>query len=187
MPPDAHPPHAPPDCAVRRSGPDAHGRQDRGTGLLFRFHLVDVRDLDGEALLASGYLGHNLIALLTRLGNQPDTMRRILERIAEGSVESREQAMAELLILAGLRKRVAEVREEAKKMPILNDIMDHEVIGPAIRQGRMEILLALIDKRFGKLSPRIHERLDALTYEELKAAGLRLLDAERIEDIFPDS
>jgi hypothetical protein len=141
-----------------------------------------------DPMLASRNLGDNVIALLTRLGNQPETMRRILERIAEGSAENREQAMAELSILAGLRKREGEFREEAKKMPILNDIMDHEIIGPAIRQGRaegwIEILLSQMEKRFGSVSPQVRERLATLKPEELKAASLRLLDAERIDDLF---
>ena len=44
--------------------------------------LVDVRDLDGEALLASGNPGDNIIAILTQLGNRPGTVRRVLQRIA---------------------------------------------------------------------------------------------------------
>ena len=77
-------------------------------------------------------------------------------------------------------------------MPILNDIMDNEIFGPAIRQGlaqgraegQIEILLDLAEKRFGSVPPRIRKRLAALKPEQLKAAALRLLDAERIEDLF---
>ncbi len=85
-------------------------------------------------------------------------------------------------------------------MPILNDIMDNEIFGPAIRQGRaegraegrtegraegqIEILLDQAEKRFGAVPPRIRKRLTALKPEQLKAAALRLLDAERIEDLF---
>jgi flagellar biosynthesis/type III secretory pathway protein FliH len=48
-------------------------------------------------------------------------------------------------------------------MPILNDILDHEVVGPAIReglqkgleqglqQGRQDILRRILEKRFGSL------------------------------------
>jgi hypothetical protein len=31
-----------------------------------RFHLVDIRDLDGERLLASAHMGDNVLAVLTR-------------------------------------------------------------------------------------------------------------------------
>ena len=170
----------------------------------YRFHLVDIRDLDGETLMASRNLGDNVIAVLTRLGSQPDTVRRILERIANRQTPERDEALAELLIVAGLRRMTGAVKREAKRMPILNDIMDNEVFGPLIRQGRAEgraegkaegkaegraegqreILLGLIEKRFGRVPPRLGKRLAALKPEQIKAVGLRLLDAQRIEDLF---
>ena len=158
----------------------------------YRFHLVDIRDLDGETLMASRNLGDNVIAVLTMLGSQPDTVRRILERIANRQAPERDEGLAELLIVAGLRRMTGEVKREAKRMPILNDIMDNEVFGPLIRQGRaegraegqMEILLGQIEKRFGRVPPRLGKRLAALKPEQIKAVGLRLLDAQRIEDLF---
>jgi hypothetical protein len=175
-----------------------------GTDFWLRYHLVDVRDLDGEALLASANPGDNIIALLTRLGERTDTVLRILERIAAAPDAERSRAMAELLILACLRKRDGAVREEAKKMPILNDIMDSEIFGPLIRQGRAEgraegrvegevegrvkgqvaLLLRLMEKRFGAVPRRYRTRLAALAPAELESVGLRLMDAERIEDLF---
>lgn len=177
---------APMRMADRISGPD----------FWLRYHLVDVRDLDGEALLASQSLGDNVIALLTRLGERSDTVGRILHPISAGPDAERSQAMAELLIVACLRKRDIAVREEAKKMPILNDIMDSEVFGPLIRQGRAEgraegrsegqmtLLLRLVEKRFGSVPERYRARLASLSSAELEAAGLRLMDAARLEDLF---
>ena len=89
-------------------------------------------------------------------------------------------------------------------MPILNDIMDHGVIGPLLRQGRAEgrveglvdgriegrvegelaLLRRLIEKKFGVISLRFRKRLEALKPAEIEAAGLRLLDATSIEDLF---
>jgi hypothetical protein len=156
--------------------------------LSYRFHIVDIRDLDGEALLASRNLGDNIIAILTRLGSQPDIVRRILERIAKGPAEERGEAMEEFSILAGLRRLTAEVQKEAEKVPILNDIMDDEFLGPLIRKGRAEgqreILLAQVEQRFGPLTPRIRKRLTALKPKQIKSAALRVLDAERVEDLF---
>jgi hypothetical protein len=169
---------APLRMAGRIAGPD----------LWLRYHLVDVRDLDGEALLASGNVGDNVIVLLTRLGERAETIGRILERIAAGPEAERSQAMAELLIVACLRKLDRTVREEAKKMPILNDIMDSEVFGPLLRQGRsegqVELILSMAETRFGSVPDRYRARLEALPPAELKAAGLRLMDAQRIEDLF---
>jgi hypothetical protein len=86
----------------------------------------------------------------------------------------------------------AEARREARKMPVLNDIMDNKVIGPAIRQGlrqgrvegQVEMLLSLIEKRFGRVPLDVSRRISALKPTQLKRAGLRLLDARRIEDLF---
>ena len=164
--------------------------KDRAEGLDFfvRFHLVDIRDLDGERLLASTNLGDNVLAVLTSLSERPKVVRRILERIAAGRPVERDQALAELFIVAGLRKMEGEARREARKMPILNDIMDNEVIGPLIRQGRaegqLEIVLSMIEKRFGRVTPAVSQRIAALKPAQLKRVALRLLDARRIEDLF---
>ena len=104
----------------------------------------------------------------------------------------RGEALTELSILAGLRRLTGEVKREAKKMPIVEDIMDNEIFGPAIRkglaqgrvEGQMEILQGQIEKRFGRVPPGIRQRLEALKPAQIKAASLRLLDAKRIEDLF---
>jgi hypothetical protein len=101
-----------------------------------RFHLVDIRDLDGERLLASGNVGDGVLAVLTRIGDHLEGVRRILERIAVGPASLRDEALAELFIVAGLRKMEGEARREARTMPILNDIMDNKVIGPDLLLGR---------------------------------------------------
>ena len=167
-----------------------------GPGVSVRFHLVDIRDLDGEQLLASANMGDNVLAVLTRLGEQPKVVRRVLERIAGGSPDERDQALAELFILAELRKIAGNVKREVEKMPILLDIMDNEVLGPVLRkgllqgrlegrvEGQVEILLSLIQKRFGRIPPAVAQRIAALKPAQLKRVGLRLLDAQRIEDLF---
>jgi hypothetical protein len=163
-----------------------------GPDLSYRFHMVDIRDLDGEALLASRNLGDNVIAILTAIGSQPGTVRRILERIAKGPAAERDEALAEFLILAGLRRLKDEVRKEARRMPIHLDIMDNELIGPLIRQkqedarvkGQIDFFVLQLEKRFGRVPARIKKRLGSLNPEQCKAASVNIFDAERIEDIF---
>ncbi len=77
-------------------------------------------------------------------------------------------------------------------MPILNDIMDHEVIGPAIRQGReegrqegrQEVLRRLLERRFGPLPDWAATRLDNLSTSEFDEVTIRVLDAASLEDLF---
>src|ERR1022692_3618335 len=157
--------------------------KDRVEGLdvSVRFHLVDVRDLDGEELLASAHVGDNVLAVLTRLSEQPKVVRRILERIGAGSPEERDTALAELLILAKLRRLSGVVKRETEKMPIMEDIMDHDVIGPAIRkglrqgrvEGQVEILRKMIQKRFGSIPPAVGQRIAALKPAQLNRVAVR--------------
>ena len=77
-------------------------------------------------------------------------------------------------------------------MPIQENILDHEVIGPLVLRGRLEgrvegqfaLLLRLIEKRFGEIPPSVLKRITALPSSQVEIAGLRLLDAIDIEDLF---
>jgi hypothetical protein len=159
-----------------------------GPGGVFRFDLVDIRELDGEILLASENPGDNVIAILTGLGSAPDAVRRVLKRIAASPPEERDEALAELAIFTGLRKLDDELKREIKLMPIQEDIMENTIVGPMLRQasfnGQMRLILTLIEERFGSASPGIRHRLAALTPEDLEAAGRRILKAKRVEDLF---
>jgi len=104
----------------------------------------------------------------------------------------RRSTFAQFLIISGLRRLAPVVREEAAKMPILNDIMDHEVIGPAIRQGleqgrhegRSNVLKRQLEKRFGSLPEWVEPRLSALSVSELDDLAVRVFDVTRIEELF---
>ena len=61
---------------------------------------VDIRELDGERLLESEDVGDNVIAILTRLRDHRDAVRRIVERIAGLMPAERATALGQLLILA---------------------------------------------------------------------------------------
>jgi predicted transposase YdaD len=168
--------------------------------LRYRFHIVDVRDLDGDALLRSPHVGDNVIAVLTAIGGEPKNLRRILKRIAACRPADRAGALSELLILAGLRKLRPEIVREVKKMPILDDFVDDEVFGPLILRGRaegrvegrvegraegqMDLVVGQIAKRFGRLRPELRKRLHSLKPDELTAVGLRLFDARTVDDLF---
>ena len=164
------------------------------------YTLVDIRALDAETLLASPFAADSIIAILARHRDRREAIRRILERIAKLESGAREVAFAKLMILAGLRKLGDSIRTEVKHMPILDDIMDHDVIGPAIREGiqkgkaegrqegreeeAISMLRGLIKKRFGMLTREVDERLGRMSLGEIESLSLRLFDAKSIEDIF---
>lgn len=162
------------------SGPDS-----ANPAFSFRYTLFDIRDLDGIALLESTHIEDNIMAILTRLQNQGGIVRKILARIARLEEPARRAMFTKFLIISGLRRLEQTVREEARKMPILNDILSHEVIGPAILQGRQEILRKLIEKRFGPIPVWLDARLAGLSSSELDDVAVRLLDDVSLEDLFP--
>ncbi len=51
----------------------------RGDDVWFRYRLIDIRGLDGERLLESEEVGDNVIAILARLRDHKDAVRRIVE------------------------------------------------------------------------------------------------------------
>jgi predicted transposase YdaD len=183
-----------------------HGRV-RSAAITFDCRILDIREMDGDALLESGSLDDNIISLLAGLReglrNGSETVRRILSRIAESDEGRRAEAIAELMIVAGLRSLATVVKGEIERMPILNDIMDHEVFGPKIREalaaGRVEgwvegrregvvdgertLLLGLIQKRFGTLPEWARSRVLSLSAGELEEIAPRVLDAATLEDV----
>ena len=160
----------------------------RGPHLEYSYRLVDVRDLDGERLLRSGRVDDNIVGLLTRIPDQRKAARVVVQRIKRLREGERQSALARLVILAGLRKTLGKmVEEEARKVPILNDILDHEVIGPEIKKGiqmgELKIVRRLIKKRFGSVPNWAEERLAKLSAKELEDLSVRVLDAKSIESL----
>ncbi len=71
------------------------------------------------------------------------------------------------------------------------DLSDNEVLGPAYRQGleegrknQLTMVQELIEQRLGKLPEWVEEKLAQSSTDELKAVGLRVLNASSFEDLF---
>ena len=174
----------------------------------FACRIADIREFDGEKLLASPQLEDNIISILAKVKDHRAAVRRILSSIVSGKPENRSSAVSTFLILAGLRKLEALIEQEASQMPLLDDIMDHAVLGrefkrglaqgreQGVQQGREQgveqgrhdgelfLLLRLAEKRFGNIPAPLKDRLANLPVAELESATLRLLDARTAEDIF---
>jgi predicted transposase YdaD len=169
-------------------------------GLSFEVVMVDIRSLDGEPLLESDSLDDNIVSILARQPDARRAVRRVLEKIAVIGSERRAKALAELMLLAGLRSLGGFIKEESRDMPILTDIMDHDLFGPLLRQGmaagRVEgrteglaeggraVFQRLVTKRFGTTPDWVNERISQLGIEELENLSARLLDARSLEELF---
>lgn len=180
----------------------------------FRYHLVDIRDVDCTALIESESLSDNLLALLGKLENKQEVMRRILRKMAKLEKNQRADMLEKLAILAGLRP--AEIPQliiqELDEMPITIDLDENplfvnyakrvveravkeaEVLAEARGEARGEqrgkrteavaILRRLLEKRFGALPEWVNLRLESAPTEQLEVWSEQLFDATRLEDVF---
>jgi hypothetical protein len=124
-----------------------------------------------------------------------EAVHKIVERIASLAMAERETALAQLMILAGLRHLSNAVEQETRKMPIDLDIREHEVLGPMFREaeqkgrqegryeGEITILRRQLEKRFGALPGWAVEKLAALSASELEDLSERVLDAKSMEEL----
>jgi hypothetical protein len=162
-----------------------------GPRFSFSYELRDLRDLDGETLLDSPDLGDNVLAVLARLRDRKAAVAEIVRRIADLDATKREDAIAQLIILAGLRGLEETVEEEIRNMPILNDIMEHKVLGREYRRGEaagvqtgeLRMLRRLLVARFGEIPAPVEDFLSRQSPDALETLSVRLLKADRIEDL----
>ncbi len=171
-------------------------RHLKASRFTFECDIVDIRSFEPTELLQSPRLEDNILAVLTRFSGRPADVRQILNRIAEAPPDRRKAAVAELMILAGLRQFGSIIEEEIKKMPIVIDLNTHTVFGPHYRRGLKEgieegvgqgirqNLTSLITHRFGKIPARYARRLNAMSSPELQALSDRLFSAETISELF---
>ncbi len=167
--------------------------------LAFRYEVADMRDLDGEPLLESAETSDNVIAVLARLRDEREAVRRILTRVAQLDQEAKGLAFQQLIRLAGLRQLEEYVEQEARKMPLLDDIMDNKVLGrerrrgieigreeglhEGLQKGELKMLSRQIEKRFGKVPAWAADILEKKTTAELEELGLRILDVDSLESL----
>ncbi len=175
----------------------------RGPKQWFGYEIVDVRCWAAEPLLDSSHIGDNLLAILANLHDRRDAVRRILEKIAGLEPGERSATLTQFGILSGLRKMGELVKEEVRKMPILEDIMGHDLLGPILRkgleqgreegreegrqegrfEGELAILRRQIERRFGPVPDWAEKRLAARSASELLDLSVRLLDAQSLEQL----
>ena len=158
----------------------------------FRYELIDVRQIDANDFLLGPASAGNVLAILGRVKKPEDTVREVLSRIAQLPSDQRPLALQQLMILSGLRGLEEFVRKEVQHMPLEINLLENAVIGPALRQGieqglregRLSIIRRMLTHRFGQLPEWVEPRLSILSGEQLEDFSDRLLDTQRLEDLF---
>ncbi len=166
------------------------------------FTLIDMREADGEPLVASPEPSDNVLGILGRLKDQRAALRGVLDKLKRLDREQAEFYYQSLLVLAGLRGLEEAVKEEAKMLTI--DISENKVLGPAYNRGRQEglqegrqegrregrqealrdLLLHQIESRFGPLPAWVEAQLSQRPSQNLEQIGMRLFEAATLDELF---
>ncbi len=173
----------------------------RHKNLTFQYEVIDIRDFSAEPLLTSDSPADNLLALLCRNGSDRESVRRIIRKLGKLPEKERIDRLTQLLILSGLRKAERLIIEETKPMSLQIDLMENSVIREFVlnrvkeskersekrgrKLGQSELLRLQLEQRFGKLPKWALKLIDEADVKTLEDWGLKLLDAERLEDVLP--
>ncbi len=160
--------------------------------LEYRYRVIDVREIDGDWLLENGDVEESIFAILCKLKDQREAVTRILERISHLPLAQQREAVAELLILSGLRGLKALIQEEVARMPVSIDIHENEFLEEIYQEGLekgaapfREILLDVLDQRFGTLSPDTRQRIQTADLAMIQTWTRKLLGpATTLDQIF---
>jgi hypothetical protein len=149
----------------------------------YEFQLLDIRDVDGEPLLASEDWGDNLLALLTSV-EQERVLQRVERQIRSLKGEEQETAARLFVIVSGIIGLEGAVVERLNMI----DIMENKVLGPAILKGMLKgevaMLTGQLEEQFGPVPDWVTEKLASANEAELMAWSKRILHAGTLNDVF---
>ena len=162
---------------------------------LFRFELVDIREIDGDRLLASREVSDNVIGILGRVADSRGALRRLVNRIAKMRPDDRATYLNALLVVAGLRGLEPLVEREAKNVPVLINILDNKVLGreykrgldegleKGLQRGQTILVRRQLKRRFGPIPAWVEQRLKKATTDQLEAWAVKLLEAKSLKEL----
>ncbi len=170
--------------------------------LSFHYEVVDIRSIDCRELLDSPSLEENILAILCRIDNQKEVIQEILYRISELPNKARADALTKLVIISRLRRLETVVKEEAEEMSLTFNLMENDVFRPIImkaqrdseqigeqrgeQKGEAKMLTHQLQRRFGNIPDWANERIAKAESSSLEEWGLRIFDAESLDDVFAD-
>ncbi len=161
--------------------------------------MVDIRSIDCRALMDSPSLEENILAILCRIDNQKEVIQEILYRISELPIKARADALTKLVVLSRLRRLEMVVKTEAEEMSLTFNLMENDVFRPIIMKMQMEsqqigeqkgeakMLTHQLQRRFGDVPDWVNEKIAQAESPSLETWGLRILDAQSLDDVFENS
>ena len=156
------------------------------------FSILNLREMDGEVLLASEHWADNEWALLTKTDPEK-VIRVVMEKLRTLSGAEQEVAASTFVIIGGILGIEGELERRLRTEMI--NLLENKVLGPAIRQGleqglregrskgMAEALRTMLEKRFGRLPAWAQTRLGEASPDLLNGWILRLDEANTLEQI----
>ena len=162
-------------------------------GIQVKYQLVDIREFDAGALLASGNPGDFALALLAHGGVRK--MREILRKANELPEPQRRRVFTQMAILSGLRGASEQITMEMNSMGLYVEIESNAFLrnirNSALAEGRNEgrveggasIVRRLLQSKFGPLPEWASERLEHATAEQAEQWSDRVLNARTLTEV----
>jgi len=175
-------------------------------GLLYRYGVIDVKEIPCDVLLESERAEDLVIAFLCRITDKRRLFRKLKERLY--NLDSRERAdfLAKILTILGLRPMLKEEvlslvkevggmpitvrleKELVENFPVIGDLVKkglqeglQQGIQRGIQRGRQESLIKILEARFGEIGESLKERINYI--EEVEKLEELLIRAIRVSDL----
>ena len=155
----------------------------------FRYGVMDIREIEAEALIRTGNHGDLALAVLARGGQ--GLLGDILRQAAAVKGSRRNQLLAKILILSGLRGVSGRVEWELNHMGVVIDVRKNpvlmrwgrEFLAEGRSQGINEVLQLLLETKFGPLPKWARERMAKSTPAQAERWAKKVLTAETLEAV----
>jgi predicted transposase/invertase (TIGR01784 family) len=154
-----------------------------------QFRVIRLWEMPSQPLLESK--GLLPFAVLSQSDNRENLLRQISQKIE--TIESRKEKSnlaASTAIIAGLVLKPPIIQRLLREEIMKESLMYQEILGEGRQEGEAILVLRLLNRRLGQLSPNLLERIRSLSVENLENLGEALLDFQSEEDLkqwFSDS
>ena len=171
-------------------------------GVRYGYDLIDIRDIDADVLMR-GNAGDLALAVLA--GGGPKRLPEILAKAAGLKGAARERALAQILVLSGLRGMVGKVELEMKNMSVVIDIRKNHVLmkwrkeaieeglaegiargiaegkAKGHAEGRAGLLRQVLEAKFGALPAWAQDRLLKGSTRDFDRWAKKVIAADNLE------
>jgi len=178
--------------------------------LIYRYRVIDIREIPCDVLLESERAEDLVIAFLCRITDKSELFRRLKERLE--NLDSRERAdfLAKILTILGLRPMLKEEvlsfvkevgrmpitvrleKELVENFPVIGDLVKKGIqeglqqglqqgVQQGIQKGKQEALIRILEARFGEIEDSLKERIKAI--EEVEKLEELLISVIRVNSL----